>query len=165
MENLWKIEGEKEINTPYLYIKQQCSYLAEATGNKLIARVKEYNGAYRSYNPITAIHTVFENPFQLQEKNFNVQDELGDKDSQFVYEFFITSRNNPNYKYRMLFMAYGISIYPTFISLEKSLAEELECETEFYIDNEEHFVEFLRDVLSSHRISYVISNLLSMEEK
>ena len=111
MENLWRIEGKKDIKTPYLYIKEQCSYLAKATNNKIIARIKEYDGAYRSCNQINVIHNIFDDAFQIQQKGFDVQDELGDKDSQFVYEFFITSRNNSNYKYRMLFMAYGISLY------------------------------------------------------
>lgn len=164
MENLWRIVPNEDLITPYKYVKQQCSYLSEATENKLIGRIKEYNGEYRSNCSITQSYIPWESPFSSQEKAFDIQEELGDKNSRFVYEFYITSQNNPQYKYRILFMAYGISIYPTFISLEKSVAEELSCGTEFYIENEDGFKEFLQKVLATKRVSGVVSNLLSMAE-
>lgn len=165
MENLWKVSSSKSMKSPYAYVKQQCNYLGKVTENKLVGRIKEYYGEYKSFNSLKNSSSLYANPFQMIDDKFDVQDELGDNDSQFVYEFYITLRNSPNYKYRIFFVAYGISIYPTFISLEKSIADELKCETEFYIDNEEQFKAFLKAVLCTDRISFVISNLLSLVEK
>lgn len=54
-----------------------------------------------------------------------MQNILGDQQSKFIYEFYITAKAAPKYKYRIMFVAFGISVYPVEVSLEKSIADEI----------------------------------------
>lgn len=162
MQNLWRVQTEKKIRTPHDIISEQCKYLSEMTDGKVIARIAPYDGDYRSYSKLDPIISKWLNADR--ENNFDVQNILGDRQSKFVYEFYITAKAAPKYKYRIMFLAFGISVYPVEVSLEKSIADEIGMnKSEFLLSTEEEFANLVGKVLSSERISAVVSNLISIE--
>lgn len=158
MDNYWSIGTREEVKTPYNYVEQQCNYLNKITGGKVIARIETYEGKYKSeYSRILNVGSFFG-------EQYDVQDDLGDKDNKFVYQFYLTSEFAPKYKYRIMFMAYGVSLYPLEISLEKSIADEIgSMNTEMVIDTEEEFLELLKSILKTEKVVGVVNNLLAIE--
>lgn len=102
--------------------------------------------------------------FFEQDNGFDVQNILGDQQSKFIYEFYITAKAAPKYKYRIMFVAFGISVYPVEVSLEKSIADEIGMDkSEFTLSSEEEVINLVGKVLGSERISAVVSNLINIE--
>ena len=169
MSNIWeRIKNEVgNIKTPKDIIQEQCDKLSEITDGKVIARITEYEGEYQS---VTVIKNAFSSMINSSsfvskptvETKFNVQSELGDN-VKFVYEFYITSKNTPKYKYRVFFLYFSALLYPVGISLVKSISDEIGREySEFEIKDEGEFIETIDKVLSTERIFAVIKNLYSM---
>lgn len=123
MQNLWRVQTEKKIHTPHDIISEQCKYLFEMTDGKVIARISPYKGDYKSYSRPNGLELA--GSFFEQDNGFDVQNILGDQQSKFIYEFYITAKAAPKYKYRIMFVAFGISVYPVEVSLEKSIADEI----------------------------------------
>ena len=161
MQNLWRVQTEKKIHTPHDIISEQCEYLSEMTNGTVIARIAPYDGDYKSRYKLDELA---EHAF-IQNMSFDVQNVLGDQQSKFIYEFYITAKAVPKYKYRIMFLAYRVAaIYPVEVSLEKSIADELGMEeSEFLISSEEELTELIVEVLGSKRISAVVSNLINIE--
>lgn len=91
----------------------------------------------------------------------NVQKNLGEvEDSKFVFEFYITSRATPNYKYRVMFIEYGIAFYPVTITLDETIAEEIKETTKIECQTQEVFEEKLEMILGSAKLEQIINNLL-----
>lgn|GEM_PF-5288428 len=52
----------------------------------------------------------------MEDKQVDIQEDLGSvSESDFTFEFFITSTATPNYKYRVLFLHYDIPFYPVIL--------------------------------------------------
>lgn len=171
--NMWNISEikSKSQKDPKYFVQQQCKILSDLTKGKIIGRVSEYDGVYRSeYKGVNTLN--LESLIKASEaigagKKFDIQKKLGagDEDERFVYEFFITSEKTSKYKYRICFLYYSILLYPVGITLEKSIADELDLKDEFKLNSEEEFIEFLEKLLSSKRVTSVISNLLILNEE
>ena len=171
MESLWNLERTDKKKTPYEYIKEQCEELYKLTNQRIIAKIVEYDGKYKSstggyFVDLKSLSVSdVDIKYGLQEKEgYNVQTELGDNGRKFVYEFFLTSLATPKYKYRIMFIAFNISIYPVEISVEKSITEELKMgESEFIVRSEEEFLDILKEILQSRRVAEVINNLMNFD--
>ena len=162
MQNLWRVQTEKKIHTPHDIISEQCKYLSEMTDGKVIARIAPYKGDYKSYSK--SIELELAGRLFVQDNSFDVQNVLGDQQSKFIYEFYITAKAAPKYKYRIMFVAFGISVYPVEVSLEKSIADEIGMDkSEFTLSSEEEVINLVGKVLGSERISAVVSNLINIE--
>lgn len=172
MSSMWNISEIKKNSqkAPRYFVQEQCKDLSEITEGKIIARISEYDGEYRSRYQDTYTSTVNAligaSGALASNKKFDVQKKLGagNDNENFVYEFYITSKNTAKYKYRVCFLYYSVLLYPVGISLEKSIADELEKSGEFQINSEVEFLEFLQKLLSSERVTSVINNLLSLNE-
>lgn len=161
MKNLWnkKFEASKVIK-PKEILDEQGKKLLELTDGKILARAEEYDGPTRSYknDGIMAGISI------LSKKEYNVQDDLGEIDgSNFSYEFYITSTATPNFKYRVMFVEHDITFYPLTITLDESIAKELEGKQYIFCDSENVFLEVLSDILNSDKIESVINALLSIK--
>lgn len=167
--SMWKvnIEEKKTVKSAKDLVYEQCVLLADITGKKIIARVTEYEGEYKSH-PERVISDSFTKALTMTTRipGFDVQNVLGEKasekDNQFVYELYITSEKTPKYKYRAFIMHYGIALYPVRIIMEGEIAEELELNTEIEVTSESEFLEILGRILGSKRISFVVEKLLSL---
>ena len=64
----------------------------------------------------------------------------------------------PNYKYRVMFVEYGIAFFPVYLTLDESIALELGAEESMECANQEE----LEKILNSEKIEKVINNLLTI---
>lgn len=90
------------------------------------------------------------------------------KDNSNKFEFYITSKETPKYKYRVFFFEYGIEQYPIKITLEEDIDSEINKERDhktYEIENEEELTDMLGKVLNSKKINNVIEGLIQMNNK
>lgn len=156
MSSLWKNEfSVLDIATPKGIISEQCSELSQLTGGTIIARISEYEGSIDdilSHIRISTERTGIEGiPFG----------EAAGVD-QFAYEFYITSKHTPKYKYRVFIIKHSIPPYPVEFLLDKAVADNLKTDRQFFCDDEESFVTTLGEILNSKKITNVINSLLSL---
>lgn len=148
MKNLWRnnfkpnnIIGPKDI------VNQQGQYLRELTNGKVFVEVKNY----------------FNNNFNNDENCESVQGLLGElKESQFVYECYVAAAAAANYKYRIMFITYGLNQFPVKIYLSEAIAAELNISTEFQCNDRNEFENMLGKILNSEVIENIINRLLSL---
>lgn len=174
--NMWNyhINDLEEIKSPLEIVQNQCSELSNISNGKIIARVMEYNGVYKS-DPIvvTVQNKLHNNSLHFDDiiesgSGFNVQDIMGDKynidsnySNEFVYELFVTSKKTPKYKYRIFFMYYGIDLYPVGLTIQEDIAKEIEFASEgMNIGNEEEFIKALKKILGSVTLGNILRKLI-----
>lgn len=165
---MWNFEPDEETQKlPRDIVQEQCQILSDITHGRVIARIAEYDGYYKSQTVLTGLGGVKKSLNEMSgpiEKKFDIQEALGDgmDDSKLVYEFFLTSYNAPRYKYRICFIYYGVLLYPVGISLQKDIADEIKLKTEFEVGNEEEFKQVLALILGSKTLSDIINNLYKL---
>ncbi len=156
MKNLWKKEfhAQKTSDTAESILEGQCTFLLQQTNGKIIAKVSAYDGPKdNDFSETIKMPSFMKMP--------NVQKNLGEvEDSKFVFEFYITSRATPNYKYRVMFIEYGIAFYPVTITLDETIAEEIKETTKIECQTQEVFEEKLEMILGSAKLEQIINNLL-----
>ena len=164
MWNLSEIKKRKTVSAKNI-VEEQCAELKEITGNKVIGVLRTYNGKYRSESniQINALENIGAQFNVCSVDNFDVQDVLGSKieGGEFVYEFYLTAKVTPNYKYTVFLLYYDWRLFPVGLSIDQSIADEIKCKTEFEVKNEAEFKEVLARILSCKTITNVINNLLS----
>lgn len=156
MKNLWKKEFQvhKTSETAESILREQCTFLSRQTNGKIVAKVAVYDGITET----NFAETIKTPPFRQKK---NIQDRLGEvEDNKFVFEFFITSKATPNYKYRVMFIEYGIAFYPVIITLDETIAEEIKETTKIECQTQEIFEEKLEMILGSAKLEQIINNLL-----
>ena len=171
--SMWNsAEFEKDLVTSAKgIVEQQCTELSRITGRKVMGDLRSYDGRYKSGNygnESYAVGEAYLNAMvsQLGRKSiekFNVQDVLGNQgdSGKFVYEFYLTAKATPHYKYRVFLLYFDARLYPVGLSIDQSIAEEIECETEIEIADEVAFKKLLAKILASNTVTNVIKNLLS----
>ena len=80
---------------------------------------------------------------------------------EFVYEFYLTSKATSYYKFSIFLLYFDTKLYPVGLSIEQSIADEIGCETEIKIPDEEAFRNILASILASNTVTNVIKNLLA----
>jgi len=160
MSSMWNLELDKIVLpvSPADIIESQCDYLREYTNGKIIAKIANYEGVILSPN-------LFQHATPQQNSGDNrvdIQEELGRYGgSKFTFELFITSTGTPNYKFRIMFLAYGIEYYPVIMVVDEEIASEIEREQHILCDNEYEFEDMLKKILASKKVSKVINHLYS----
>ena len=159
MSNLWKKEFKaQEIQTPKEILDEQCNELSKITSGKIIAKTEVYDGPTYSYT--TDLTSTIS---RITEQTYNVQSDLGEiKNRDFKYEFFITSKITPSFKYRVMFFQYGITFYPVDITLDETIANEISTDEYITCNSSEEFTEYLCKILNSKKLENVITALLSI---
>ena len=167
MDNLWPKEFKTlDITAPKDILEEQCGYLKQLTGDKIIARVAEV-----AILPFSLLKKTQKGLYG--EKFFSDR-----KDALFNYEYFITSIHTPNYKFQIMYLSYGIPYYPLFIQLDESIGEELNNNkdisgidistnhpAQIVINSQEEFILILSNVLASKKVTNVINTLLTIANK
>ncbi len=152
---------------PKKILEEQCGYLYEETEEIVIGRVAEYIGSIK------------DGPYQMsiftgkKDESFvdtwpgtyrNIQAALGEMgDSQFTYEFFLTSKGTPDYKFRVFFMQYGLAGYPVTIALEEGIADEINHSDDgytYHVQNKKEYEELLSRIFSSKRFGEILTKLM-----
>jgi len=168
MYSLWSgsFEPNKENKkTPKAIISEQCFLLDELTKGVVIARIASYD---------VGNGDVFGFPM-IRPKGTKIQQLLGDSYTEncFIYEFFLTSKGTPKYRYRVFFIRHGITIYPVEIFLDSSIETEIhDVLAPFWSNpdiiickNEVDFIAVLQRILNSSKLEKVINSLLAMNER
>lgn len=166
MRDLWKkrFDAKEFSDTAQSIIQEQCDYLNKNTNGMIIAKIVAYDGPTQSYIAKPALANMSEvlGAFQ-KERTVNIQEDLGEiGEGSFTFEFFITSVATPNYKYRVMFVEYGIAFFPVYLTLDESIALELGVEESMECVNQEEFEKILEKILNSEKIEKVINNLLTI---
>lgn len=164
MKSLFNQKFERKNRlTPMGILKEQCTKLNEITEGTIIARVIEYEGVV--YSREGTLVPLIGKDF-LNVNGVDIQNSLGDIGAKFKYEFFISSTNTSNYKYRAFFLVYGLSMYPLDVILDMDIAQEIQEQRSiedsevFVCQDEEEYVNLLSEILNSEKITNVINSLL-----
>ena len=161
MKSLWKNEFKPlAIDTPGDIVQFQCASIGTITNGKIIARIVEYSEPIKSYTK----KSPFFADIDIDDLVVNIQDNLGEvSGGEFTFEFYITSVATPNYKYRIMFIQYGLSLYPVTIVLDETIAKELRLKKQQIIcSDQEEFENKLTAIINSKKVGCVISSLLGL---
>lgn len=188
MSSLWKgkffenSDSENTVRNPKDLVQEQCQELSYQTDGRIIARITEYDGAVESYTS----NGLLETTRRLQEVTagvrFEVQSVLGDvsEENRIAYEFYVTSKRTPKYKFRAFLMYHNVFIYPVTFVIEEGIASEIfganenesdgeneESGSNNYIvsvEDEQHFLALFSQIINSNRLTEVIKNLIRLNQ-
>ena len=167
MKKLFEFTPTEEENfvLPKDIIQYQCDELSNMTNQLIIGKVEEYESPIEDYT--TGVPSFSASLVKsLGEKVISIQSELGElSGNEFTYEFFITSKYTTNFIYRILFLRHGISIYPTRVVLDETIADQIGVQYDCLCHNEEEFTQLLAAILNSQKFKDVINNLFSINKK
>ena len=109
---------------PDIVMSNICNELEKITKGFVVANVREYDGKIESYDTMGAMAAL---AASLQTSmRVDIQDKLGViEETSFKYEMYLTANQIENYKYRVMFVGYGIAGYPVKVVLEQDIADEL----------------------------------------
>lgn len=157
----FKPDGTIKIPLPKYIIEEQCDELGKLTDGYVIGKIDTYDGPIENRGSILA-----EAMTASFSSGFNVQSELGEiSENQFTYEFFISSKYTPKFKYRVFFLNYGIACYPLYIILDETIAKQIGIENKIQCENESEFTTVLSQILNSKKLQSVINNLYSINQQ
>lgn len=160
---------------PKKILEEQCIYLNKETEEVVIGRVAQYSGSLEPYYT-TPIASVLSDDLErtlgtgiskaFNSKKIDAQTKLGEVgEDQFTYEFFITSKGTPEYKFRVLFMQYGITGYPVTVILEEGIADEINHSDDgytYYMQTRKEYEELLARIFSSKRFGEILTKLMQL---
>ena len=175
MSSMWNSEefGKNLVVSAKSIVEQQCAELSRITEKKVIGVLRTYDGRYKSESylkngtyavlPDSTLKAISSQFAGKSMEKFNVQDVLGNQgdSGKFVYEFYLTAKATPHYKYRVFLLYFDARLYPVGLSIDQSIADEINCKTEIQVSNEADFKELLADILASSVVTNIVKNLLS----
>jgi hypothetical protein len=138
MDNLWPNFDEiQKIKTPKEVLEEQGKILPKLTNGYV----------YSTIDP----STLFNTDFTINTKY------------DFTYDFNIKGRDVENYKFKLFTIGHTISIYPIRMRLDPEIRKEIGLKNlDVIIDNNNDFVNILREILNSDRLKYVIASIISL---
>ena len=153
---------------PDVVMSDICNELEKITKGFVVANVREYDGKIESYDTIGAMAAL---AASLQTSmRVDIQDKLGVIDeTSFKYEMYLTASQIENYKYRILFIGYGITGYPAKIVLEQDIADELNNKEDsgyiYTVNSKTELEELLVSIFNSKTLQKIIQNLITASNR
>lgn len=157
--------NNENFETPDLILEDICKQLNNITKSFVQGNVKKFDGQIESYSMLS-IDTGLNNMLKV-----NIQDELGEVGDKAVlrYEFFISAPKIKNYKYRIMFLEYGITGYPVKIVLEQGIADELNDKENsgyvYEIETKQEFEDIVVRIINTKKIRKIIQDLINISGK
>ena len=142
----FEIKEPDEFILPSDIIKAQCDAIKEKSNGHVVAKISEVSYLTISFSD--------DSDFDFQDSN-----------NQFQYEFFITSIATPNYKFRVLYIKYGIEGYPLRMLIDPGIAKELSSKQLMYCDTEVAFNEKLKNILNTKKVQLVVNSLYAKAKR
>ena len=138
--------------------------LEKATKGFVKGLVKKYDGPIESYKQMSSMASIAA-ALGTSVIQKDIQEELGEIGyDRFKYEFFLSSPELENYKYRILFLEHGISGYPVKIVLEQGIADEIfgmeNSDYELRYDSADELANVIVNVLNSKKVIKVMQELI-----
>ena len=150
--------------TPDIVIQTKIEQVEIATKGYVKAIINSYNGPISSYRTKKSSLTAALDAFQIEEREVDIQEDLGEQDQKdYRYEVFLSVKGLEHYKYRMMFVNYGTISYPVTIVMNEDLAIEY-CgrrNTTFHIESMKKLEEMLDRILQSKMMLSLIQNLIN----
>lgn len=154
--------------TPDMVMKDICNELSELTKGFVQGNVCEYDGNIESCDTLGAMSALAASLQGVMK--VDIQDKLGAiGDMNFKYELYLSANQIENYKYRILFAAYGVAAYPVKVVLEQEIADELNNKEDsgyiYTIESKEDFERLLISIFNSKTIQKVVQDLISATKR
>lgn len=167
--NFWK-ENYKVLgeHNPIELLKLICKQLSQKTSDKVYAEISEIETHIKDMYDLTSLAdkmTIFTKPANKKPK-----DQLGEKndDSIKTYLISIKCKDFKEYAYKLFFIEFNFTMYPVKIAMDEDISRELNLEDVIEIENENDYIEIIRQILSSDKVTNIIQSLLTaieMKEK
>lgn len=82
----------------------------------------------------------------------------------FGYSFRIRGKFLDNYNFLVLYFYHDLLLYPMKISLDRTIADELGCEAEIQLNNQDELEGILEKILRSEHVRKVIGIIMKMSK-
>lgn len=152
---------ENEYN-PEEIVRMILPEINEATKGFVKGDILPYTGTIFSYKTLSAVAVLASN---LQaEKEVNVQEKLGEiQPKENKYEVFLTARDIEDYKYRIMFLRFGVGGYPVTSVVSEDLAFEYTNGRTTYIFESHSMQEFeklIQGIFTTKKLKAIIQGVI-----
>lgn len=148
-----------DLVAPETVVKEFTDQLEGITNGLVEGVIEPYGGHIESYKTETlgalaALGTTREH---------DIQKDLGAMGyNRSKFELYLTATYLPNYKYRVLFLGYGIGGYPVKVVLEESIARTIKGGSDVcLLSNRAELEDLIHRILSSPRVINIIQELIN----
>lgn len=156
----------ENLETPDMVLAEICTQLDNITKSFVQGNLRGYEGPIESYDQLSAMASIAASISGVT--RVDIQNRLGEigTGTDIKFEFFLSASQIPDYKYRILFMQYGMTGYPVKVVLEQGIADELngkeDSEYIYEIDSKEKFESLIVQILNSTKLKRIIQDLITV---
>lgn len=157
--------SEIDLTAPEKVIDNFFDELSNETQGIVLGRIQPYDGHVESYTRRGWASSIsLAVAIDSADKVIDIQDELGASgEIDHKFECYIYTPAYEHYKYRVFFLKYGVSNYPTKIVLEQSVAESISIGNSSYVyncNNRNELEELLIAIFSSKRLISIMQEII-----
>lgn len=172
MENKLNLSGKLDfsdidLTAPNKVVEEIVAQLARATNDIIHGAIVEYNGHITSYTK--AGWSAISAALGTIDTKVDIQTTLGKSgEEEHKYELYLHTPLHKHYKFRILYLQYGIANYPVKVVLEQNVANDVYDESNAsYIvtcDNRDELEELIYSILNSKKIIRVMQELIRINQ-
>lgn len=172
MENKLNLSGKLDfsdidLTAPNKVVEEIVAQLAHATNDIIHGAIVEYNGHITSYTK--AGWSAISAALGTIDTKVDIQTTLGKSgEEEHKYELYLHTPLHKHYKFRILYLQYGIANYPVKVVLEQNVANDVYDESNAsYIvtcDNRDELEELIYSILNSKKIIRVMQELIRINQ-
>ncbi len=172
MENKLNLSGKLDfsdidLTAPNKVVEEIVAQLAYATNDIIHGAIVEYNGHITSYTK--AGWSAISAALGTIDTKVDIQTTLGKSgEEEHKYELYLHTPLHKHYKFRILYLQYGIANYPVKVVLEQNVANDVYDESNAsYIvtcDNRDELEELIYSILNSKKIISVMQELIRINQ-
>lgn len=172
MENKLNLSGKLDfsdidLTAPNKVVEEIVAQLAYATNDIIHGAIVEYNGHITSYTK--AGWSAISAALGTIDTKVDIQTTLGKSgEEEHKYELYLHTPLHKHYKFRILYLQYGIANYPVKVVLEQNVANDVYDESNAsYIvtcDNRDELEELIYSILNSKKIIRVMQELIRINQ-
>lgn len=161
---------EMDMTAPNKVVEGILQQLPEDTNNIIHGCIEEYTGHVTSYIKTRAslAEAIESIGMERRVDHIDIQDSLGKLgETEVKFECYLYTSSYEEYKYRMFFMRYGVSVYPVQFTLEESIARSIQGSNSNYFvscNNREEVEELVYKILTSKKILGVMQELIRIHQ-
>ena len=153
-----------DLTSPDVVVREVADQIDEITSGTVQAIVQSYDGRIESYTTKeTSLSSILSATQLSALVDHDVQENLGALGfKRSNYELYLTTKNLPHYKYRILFFGFGIGGYPVKVVVEKSIASAINKEGyAFVVKDRPELESLMKKILSSSKTIDIIQELIN----
>lgn len=172
MENKINISGKLDfsdidLTAPNKVVEEIIAQLPSATNDIIHGTIVEYSGHITSYTK--AGWSALSAALGTVDTKVDIQTTLGKSgEEDHKYELYLHTPLHKHYKFRILYLQYGIANYPVKVVLEQNVANDVYDESNAsYIvscDNRDELEELIYSILNSKKIIKVMQELIRINQ-